>query len=211
MFLLYNHHVFLNFSAYWSCSGPKLMGRSSFKVLHTISSFFPENMKIGTFGENSRMNWRQIPQGLIGSTESPRIAIAWSSLEPSIIHLVMAVLSAQMPAPYRAFSTLAPVTMEPSFVRMAHPTLELVRDFEWCDAILTETWSMGSRKSHVPEDTEFWGSELVLQKDRGSSCALITRRDLTIVLIGHVTYHVTSHFNILKTRVPGLFNDQFAA
>lgn len=41
-------------------------------------------------------------------------------------HLVMAVRSAQIPAPYEAFSTFAPVITVPFSVSIAQPTLKLV-------------------------------------------------------------------------------------
>lgn len=75
------------------------MGKSSSKVLQTGLSPDLGNINTGTVGANSRMNCLQIPQGLIGSSKSARIAIALNDEDPCIIQRVIAVLSAQIPAP----------------------------------------------------------------------------------------------------------------
>lgn len=106
-------------------SGPKLWGKSSSNVKQRTFSPSFEYMYTGTVAPNSRMTWRQIPQGLIGSAWSLEMAMAWILRCPSITILVIAVLSAQMAAPYRAFSTLAPVmTWSPSTSK-AQPTLSV--------------------------------------------------------------------------------------
>lgn len=64
-----------------------------------------------------------MPHGEIGSFWSLRMAMARNFRWPMDTERTMADLSAQMPAPYEAFSTFAPVITCPSSVSKAHPTL----------------------------------------------------------------------------------------
>lgn len=77
--------------------------------------------------QNSRMNCLHIPHGELGGLTSVATPIARNLVFPSVIAFTSAVRSAQIPTGYEAFSTLAPVTHEPSSQRSAAPT----RKFEY--------------------------------------------------------------------------------
>lgn len=69
-------------------SGPKLNGNKSCK--NTLMNLEPSrlNMNTGTLGPNSLINCLHMPQGLIGSSESPLMAINLSFLWPSVCQIV---------------------------------------------------------------------------------------------------------------------------
>ena len=69
-------------------SGPKLNGNKSSK--NTLMNLDPSrlNMNTGTLAPNSLINCLHMPHGLIGSSESPLIAINLSVLWPSVCQIV---------------------------------------------------------------------------------------------------------------------------
>lgn len=71
---------------------------------------------------NSRMRWRQPPQGVPISSPSATVRIDAISRSPADTMTPMAAASAQMPSGYDAFSTLHPAYTLPDGVRIAAPT-----------------------------------------------------------------------------------------
>lgn len=114
------------------CSGPKLSGKRP----PTVVSFMPSSLTVEVYpagtsstgiasAQNSRMTWRQIPQGERASATSVFTASATKDRDPSLTALTSAVRSAQIVPPYEAFSMFAPDTIRPSDVSSAAPTRNL--------------------------------------------------------------------------------------
>jgi len=75
-----------------------------------------------SFMANSKILWRQAPQGITGSALSARIRISAICRSPALTIAAIAAASAQVPTGYAAFSTFAPEYMAPDPLRMAAPT-----------------------------------------------------------------------------------------
>lgn len=102
-------------------SGPKPSGRKAFSFFSVKFPLSSEHKTV-KFGANSYINWRQSPHGVQIWSEEPAIAILEKLFFPSLIAFDIAVLSAQIPHGYEAFSMLQPVKILSSPHKTAAPT-----------------------------------------------------------------------------------------